>query len=240
MSTAQSIVNDSLRLLNQLSNINDVDPYMQQQGFYRLVDYLNAQREEDIYLTPQIPASINQELSEKPWAKMGITYDLAFYLAPYIQVKEYPSNFFDVRTRLSSELYVNAKPPTEQQYPETLPIGGGNEWYENWSYRFYSFNDRTRYDIYEEQNINEAAFYVADFDADAVKRGTTVSSVVWEVTELYTTTISEETLSGNVAMALVTFGGGGVTTFRARATYANGEIQDFNFQVRVNGGIIYA
>lgn len=233
MSTAKTIVDDALRLCNENSSVLTVEPEMQQQGFARLVDWLNLQRGDGLYLTPQIPATINSELREMSWAKQGIIFDLAFNLAPFIQTKEFSQMFFTVRENSLTTLYINAKQPTDQQYPETLPIGGGNEWYNSWSFRFYGENDLAEYQVYETQNKGESALYVADFDADAVKRNTTVSSIVWESLENFSVDITNEALVNNIAQAQLTFNGAGTATFRARATYANTEIQDFLFQVLV-------
>ena len=97
MSTAQTIVNNALRILNLNSVIKGVDPYHQQVGFQVLVDWLATERGKRIYITPQIPSSINSDLKEKPWAKKAIEYGLAYDLIAPLQVKEPPATLMQIK-----------------------------------------------------------------------------------------------------------------------------------------------
>jgi hypothetical protein len=233
MSTAQTIVNEALGLLNLNNGFKPVDPRHQQVGFQTLVDLLIKYRGDEIYLTPQIPATITAEINEKPAAKLGLVYDLAFYISAPLQVREFPATFSALRKDALDTLYINFKPPTTQQYPELLPIGGGNEQYADYAFRFYGEQDLTNYQIYDQVNLNESQFFYADFDSDATLKGTTVSSVAWEVLDNAGTQISNESLTGNTAKALLTFQGEGLTTIKATATYANSEVKDFMFNIQV-------
>jgi hypothetical protein len=114
-----------------------------------------------------------------------------------------------------------------------LPVGGGNETSSTWAYRFYSEEDNAKYEIFDCVNVGEIQFFYADFDADATLKGTTVSTVDWEVLDNSGTGITNESLTGNVAKALLNFTAEGTTTFKATATYANTEVKDFLFKVQV-------
>ena len=234
MTTAKDIVNQSLKLCNEFSRILAIDPYVQQEGFTALVDMLVTMRGDGMYVTPQIPASINDDLKELPWAKKGIIYNLAESVAPFIQSSGFVPSFFQQFKKANNTMYVNAKPPTDQRRPETMPTGSGNnDWCWWWSYEFYSQHDNTDYQYYEAPNKGEAYLYVADFDADASQNNTSVSSVTWEVTQ-GTATIANITTTGNASQALITFTNEGVVKIKARATYANSEIRDFDFLFNVN------
>ena len=69
MTTATTIVNDSLRLCNEFSGILPVDPKIQQQGFERLADMLNTMRGDHLYVTPQIPAAIGDDFDGGPFGQ---------------------------------------------------------------------------------------------------------------------------------------------------------------------------
>lgn len=227
-------MNQALELLNLNNGFKPVDPRHQQVGFRVLVDLLIKMRGDEIFVTNQIPASISQEINEKPLAKLGLTYELAYYISAPLQIREFPPTFNELRKDACETLYINLRPSTEQQYPETLPIGGGNQTSNDFAFRFYGQQDLAEYQIYDTVNWKESAFYYADFDSDATLKGTTVSSVEWEVLDGAATQISNESLTNNVASALVTFNEEGTVTYKATATYATGEVKDFLFQVRVN------
>lgn len=235
MSTAKSLVTRSLRILNLENNNIEEDPYIQQVGFEGLVDLLNLLRGKGLYITKQIPPTAGSEVAEPPWSKTGLIYELAYLIAAPLQVNEFPPTFGEMRDKAYTTLYVNAKEPTNQQYPSTLPIGGGNEgFWDTWRERFYGRQDRANYQVYAEQNKNEKAFYVADFDADATRRATTVASVKWEKIEGSSMQISDISTSGNLSTALITFINSGTVAFKCVATYANNEVQEFLFKVAVH------
>lgn len=233
MSTADTIVNEALEILNLNNGLLPADPRHQQVAFRVLNDLLIKYRADGIYATPRIPSTITQELNESPSAKTGLVYDVAFYSSIPLQIRELPINFDRIRNDSMRVFYVKLRPPTKQQYPETLPIGGGNEHSDTFSYRFYSQQDNADYQIYDRVNLNESQFFYADFDQDAVLKDTSVSSVLWEVLDNSGTQITNKSLLSNVAKALITFQGVGVTTFKSTATYASGEIKDFLFNVQV-------
>lgn len=233
MTTATKIVNDSLKLCNEFSGILPVDPKIQQQGFERLVDMLNTMRGDHLYVTPQIPAAIGDDLKEFSWAKKGLTYRLAEEVAPYIQVTGFVPTFPKMAKESWRTLYLNAKPSTNQSLPDTLPIGGGNEYWNSWVSRFYSENDNAKYEHYEIVHKGTNNLYIADFDPDASRNSTTVTSVVWSQLDSSTVTITNESLSSNTAQAFIAFPDTGIQKVKARATYADGAINDFNFQFQV-------
>jgi len=234
MSTAQTIVNKALKLCNELSDLIEVDPDLQNEGFDQLVSLLNTMRGDGLYVTPQIPASINDEIKEFSWSTRGLQFELAEALAPFIQTREFSRIFYEQKKKACRTLYIKAKPPTDQKLPETMPVGSGNSYWYWWSRVFYGEHDNTKYEYYEEPNQGEAFLYVADFDADATKSGTTVSSVVWTI-EAGTATISGTTATNNTSQSLITFNDIGTVKIKARATYANNEIRDFDFKFCVNG-----
>lgn len=234
MTTATQIVDDALRVLG-LRNQFQEDPYLQQQCFRVLVDLLETYRADNIYVCPQIPPSISGDLKEFQWARLGIKHDLAFHAAPFLQVGTFPVNFMQAHSKAMETLLDNGEPPIEPQFPNTLPIGSGNEWYHySWSYRFYTENDNAIYNYTDHQIENKKVIYYADFDSDATRKGTTVASVVWFADRGSSITITDESLSGNVASALVEFNASGQASFLATATYANGETQDFGYLVNVS------
>ena len=233
MTIAKELVRRALRLNNEFSNILAVDPDLEQEAFISLVNMLEVYRGDNMYLTYQIPASISEDIQEFPWATKGLEYDLAYNLAPYIQNDSFSGMFFANRKDALATIHIKAEPVVNMQYPETLPVGGGNEQYNSWTYRFYGEKDQTNYDIRAVRNLGEKEFYVADFEGDAVRKNTTVSSVEW-VSNDSGVTITLESLSGNVARALVEFTRAGGVTFKAIATYANGGIHEFLFNVQVN------
>ena len=232
MTTAKAIVNSSLKLCNEFSQLLAVDPAMQAEGFEQLVDMLETMRGDGLYVTPQIPASINDELKERPTAKRGLIFNLAEAVAPFIQTRGFAPSFAKQQKIANNTLYVNAKPPTNQRLPENLPVGSGNSDWCWWSNQFYRQHDNTKYNYTESPNKGEAFLYVADFDSDAVKSGTTVSSVVWSV-EQGTATISATATTANASTSLITFTTEGTVKIKARATYANAEIRDFDFLFNV-------
>ena len=233
MTTAKILVNSSLKLCNEFSSLLAVDPAMQAEGFQQLVDMLETMRGNGLYVTPQIPASINDDLKEYPWAKRGLVFNLAEAVAPFIQTRDFVPAFFKQQKMANNTLYVNAKPPTNQRLPENMPVGSGNSDWCWWSRQFYDQHDNTKFNYVESPNKGEAFLYVADFDSNAVKSGTTVSSVVWTV-EQGTATISGTSTTLNTSTSLVTFTTEGVIKIKARATYANAEIRDFDFLFNVN------
>ncbi len=235
MSTAQTIINEALQILNLNNGLLPVDPRHQQVAYQKLVDILILWRGEGRYITPQIPASPTQDIREKPWAKLGLVYETAFYTAAPLQVLDFPPTAGIAREMALKTLYVNARPDSSTQYPDILPIGGGNEFEWSNSYQFYGQQDNINYDIYDTANQGEALIFYADFDADAVMRNTSVSSVVWEALDSGVV-ISNQSITANVANALVTFSDAGTSRFKATATYASGEIKEFNFKVTVPSG----
>ena len=234
MTTATNIVNDALRLCNEYSDILAIDPAVQSQGFLRLVDMLESMRGEQRYVTPQIPASINDDLKEFSWAKQGLIFNLAELVAPFIQVAGFVPTFYKMQKIANRTLYVKSRPPTKQGLPETLPIGSGNHRCGWRAYQFYAGIDNIKYNYYEEPNKGEKAFYVADFDSDAALSDTSVSSVAWEVRG-GSATISNISSNLNTSTALISFTNEGLIKVRARATYANLEVKDFDFKFAVNG-----
>ena len=232
MSTAQTIINNALRLLNLNSLVKGVDPYHQQIAFQVLVDWLATERGKRIYITPQIPASVNSDLKEKPYAKKAIEYAVAYDLIAPLQVRTPPLNIVEIKRDSYATLYVNAKPRTSMQLPDTLPLGSGNQRY-SFSFNYYADNDSTIYDIYDSVNVGDASIFYADFDAGATLKSTTVSSVEWTILENSGVTISNESLSSNLASAQFTFTGSGSQKVKALATYASGEKKTFMFSFQV-------
>jgi hypothetical protein len=233
MTTAKTIVNSSLKLCNEFSNVLAIDPSLQSECFEQLISMLETMRGNGQYVTPQIPASINDELKEFPWAKRGLIFNLAEAVAPFIQTRDFVPTFYSQQKKANTTLYVNSKQPTNQRLPENMPLGSGNSSDCWWSRHFYSQHDNTKYNYVESPNKGEAFLYVADFDSDAVKSLTTVSSVVWTL-EQGTATISGTSTTLNTSTSLVTFTSEGVIKIKARATYANAEVRDFDFLFNVN------
>jgi hypothetical protein len=233
MSTALEIVNNSLRLCNELSGPLEVDPEMQNRGFDELVTMLNTMRGDGLYVTPKIPAALADNVQEYSWAKKGLEYDLAESLAPYLQVDSFTPSFYKQQKKAHSTLYVNAKPPTKQRLPEIFPSQCGSYAGDIYSgLNFYNRHDNIKYQYSESVNQGTAAIYVADFDSDATKRSTSVSSVAW-TTEDGSATISNTSTSGSYSQSLITFSSSGLVKIKARAAYASGEIQDFDFRFNV-------
>ncbi len=233
MSTAQSLVNEALELLNLNEGFSEIDPRHQKITFKRLVDVLILHRAEGRYIAPQIPATINTDVREKPWARLGLIYDTAMHASVPLQVKDFPVMFSEMRDRANKTLYINAKASSSPEYPSILPIGGGNEYEQFSDYSFYGKPDGINYDVYEGATKGEAFIYYADFDADAVSRGTSVSSVAWDTLNSGNVAISNTSLSGNVASSLASFSEEGSAKFKATATYASGEKKDFFFNIEV-------
>lgn len=235
MTIAKNLVGDALRLLNESSNVLSVDPYLEQQGFTHLVAILLEHRGYRRYIVPQVPSSVNADLKELFWATEALKFELAERLAPYIQVDVFSPSFMMAKRNTQNQLLIKASPPVVSQYPETLPIGSGNEWWQgSYTYKFYGENDNRYYDVVDRRNIGEGIIYYADFDGDAVMRGTSVSSVEWNIGDGASIAISGESTTDNVSQALIDFIESGTAIFTATATYASGEIKDFLFKVGVD------
>ena len=217
---------------NEASSILSTDPDMQKECFISLLDLLQRLRGDELYITAQLPISVNDDVQEFSWAKSYIEYELAVQFAPFIQNSDLSPIFFRNLKQSLNTVLANAQPIPHQQYPETLPIGSGNEWYGTWNYRFYANHDNVNYDFQSQRNKGEKEFFVADFDSDAVKKGTSVSSVEWRSISS-SVLISSESLAINVARALIDFNKSGFAKFKAVATYANGGVHEFNFLIEV-------
>lgn len=228
MSTGTVIVNDALRYLNLNNGILPVDPRNQATAFAVLVDLLKLLRGDGLYVVRQFPAAINAELREPSWSTPGLKEMLAKMAAPYLRTA--------VPDSLGSEgervLRTRARPPISCSMPDTLPMGSGN--YDTWWPEWFLGPDELTYEYYAAANRGESATFYADFDFDAVNKGTTVSSVVWSVISGSIVGISNQSLSDNIASAQLSFTEAGNTTVRARATYANGQTHDFLIKVSVS------
>ena len=234
MSTAQTLVTQVLEILNLSNDLLQNDPRHERIAFRSLCDVLLEYRANGIYLTPRIPASITQEVSEKSSAKLGLIYKTAFYCAVPLQIKQFPPTFDTVRAQVEDTLYINNRPSTDQQFPETLPIGMGNEQYYgyNYYYRFYERPDCKEYQVYDKANRGEACFLFADFDPDAVLSDTKAGCITWDILT-GVAELSDGSLDSNTSSALVKFVESGEVTIRARAEMCNKEIKDFLFKIEV-------
>jgi hypothetical protein len=231
MSSCKTIVNDALALLNLGNGILPVEPRHQARAFSELVNLLNALRGDNVFLVRSIPANINADLKEPLWATRGLCDMLARAVAPFLQATV-PATLSDEGERI---LRNTARQPISCAFPDTLPRGAGNSWYGTysaWSWTFYNGFDWSDFGYYGNANPGESDTYYADFDGDAVLRGTTVASVVWSV-EGGSVAISNQSLSSNLASAQFKFQSSGRQKIRARATYANGQIHDFLFSIEV-------
>lgn len=229
MTTCTVIVNDALALLNLNNGILPVKPAHQARAFSTLVDMLKTLRGDGIYLTRQFPASISADLREESWATQGLKEMLANAVAPYLQR---PVPGFEDGERV---LRNRGRQPIGCAFPETLPMGSGNTGYcsTSWPYTFYSGFDGIEYDVYDNAFSGEVKTFYADFDYDATIRSTTVSSVAWSSIGGAAIGISGQSLSSNLASAVLTFGGSGSGKIKAKATYANGGVKDFLFSIEV-------
>jgi len=79
----------------------------------------------------------------------------------------------------------------------------------------------------------ESIVYDIDWNVRVGKIGTTVSSVTW-TTDSGNATISGESLTGNVASAQVTTNSSGCSVIKAKATFADGQIDVHFFTVKVD------
>ncbi len=234
MSTAQKIVNESLRILNLNNGLLPVQPRSQKVGFDYLADLLLRYRGDGIYITPQIPPTVNSELREQSWARIGLIYDLAFHIAAPLQVQSLPPTFAAVREDSLRTLYIQGRPSTEQSYPDTLPVGGGNFTDNGSGYTFYSaYGKDLDFEVRDKRRSGESLVYYADFDADAVMRNTSVSSVGWKVVRGSSVTVSSASFTDNLAEATLTFSGCGQSTVSATATYASGEVKSYLMLIEV-------
>jgi hypothetical protein len=233
MTTCKTITNDALTLLNLNNGILPVDPRHQERAFTTLVDLLKALRGDNVFLVRQIPANVNADLREQPWATKGLKEMVAREVAPFLQAK-IPPTLGDEGERI---LRNAARQPIGCSLPDTLPRGSGNAWYGTysaWCWTFYSGFDWSDFGYYGQVNRGESDTYYADFDGDAVLRGTSVATVAWSV-EGGSVAISNQALSANLASAQLQFTTSGTQKVRARATYANGQVQDFLFSIEVVG-----
>lgn len=235
MTTAKKIVEGALRLVNESSNLLDTDPYIQTLGFTVLVEILQEHRAFSRYLVPQIPPNSNADLREPPWATSGLKFEVAERLAPEIQLDVMSSSFMKANEKAQNTILIKASPPVVSQYPETLPIGSGNERWGSYTYKFYGENDTRYYDIIDRRNENEEIVYYADFDGDAVMRNTSVSSVQWDIGDGAAISIDNESTSDNLSQAAIGFIEYGTAIFTATALYTSGEIKIMNFKVSVDG-----
>lgn len=229
MTTATVIVNDALKLLNLNSGILPVKPRNQDTAFRVLVDMLKAGLGDNVRLLRQMPASIAADLHEPHWATKGLKEMLAREAAPYLQA-EVPANLGAGGERI---LRNNARQPIACSLPDSLPVGSGNQQFVLGGLHYFGGPSELIFDAHSTVNLGESATYFADFDLDASNRTTTVSSVAWSVVSGVSVSISSQSLSSNLASAVLAFGNDGSAVVRARATYANGQIKDFNFNIGV-------
>lgn len=231
MTICKIITNDALALLNLNNGILPVDPRHQERAFSQLVSLLNMLRGDNVFLVRRIPPNINAELYEPPWATDGLTEMLCRAIAPYLQAAV-PASLGDEAERV---LRNAARQPISCALPDTLPRGSGNSWYgvtNTWAWTFYNGFDWSTFDYYGKVNPGESGTYYADFDGDAVLRDTTVSSIEWTSVGS-AVAISNQSLSGNFGQAQFAFSSSGLQKVKARALYANGQYQDFLFQIEV-------
>lgn len=230
MTSATTIVNDALALLNLNSNILNADPAHQERGFNQLVSLLHRLRGDGMRIVRQFPAAITADLKEPSWATDGLRFELAASIAPFLR-GTVSDGFADIRAEAMRVLANNARPPISCQLPDNLPVGAGN--YDRLIETFFQPELDVEYEIYASVFAGESGSYYADFDYDADTRGTTVSSVAWSNQGTASASISGASVTGNVASAVLAFPTTGSVLVRARATYVNGQIHDYTFRIEV-------
>lgn len=86
-----------------------------------------------------------------------------------------------------------------------------------------------------EMYVNNARFATVDFGVAAGLSGTSVSSAIWSVDDGSSVTLSNETVSSNVAQCLITSQAyGGCNVILCKATMADGQKISEYFKVKVS------
>lgn len=226
MTIASTLVNDALQFLNVSSGIMPADPGEQQRAFTTLKRLFDMLPSKNIYLEMQRPATVNANLREPGWSTEHLVVILAKHAAPYFQA-DLSQGQMELYDEAMNELRRRTGKPVSTMYPANLPLGGGNLLYgDQWEF-YYPGQNEYQYTLFDQRKVGEAKIYTVDFSTEADRRNTTVSSVAWSNIGDEDATISGETLSGNIAQTMLTFGQvPGLVIVKARATFANGEIYD--------------
>ena len=232
MTTAATIINDSLEWLGVSSHIMPVSPAQQQRGFTiveRLFDLLPAK---NIHLQMQRPASVSADLREPKFSTEPLVHVVADYLKPYFPKHQLSLDKMQQIKDSYTLLRNKTGKPRRMSYPGGLPRGSGNL---NWNTCTYHYPGQTEYQytLWDERKEGENKIYTADFNAEAAMKNTTVSSVAWSNIGSVNGTISNEALSSNIATAQVDFPSAGQVVLKARATFASGEKYDVIIRVSV-------
>lgn len=140
MSTAISLIKKALFLNGASSEINVASPELIQLTFEALVDMLTEWASLNIVTGITLPANQADDLLNPPDTNQVIQHELAILSAPLFQLTA-PATVIAKSSQLYNELMTNYSIVPTSCFPETLPIGSGNQ-----------------------QNVNGARFYIPDQD----------------------------------------------------------------------------
>lgn len=229
MTTAATLIDDALQFLNVSSHLMPADPAQQSRAFTVLKRLFDILPSRSIYLEMKRPLTTSIDLQEPGYATELLVPILGYYLLPYFNEELTPTRM-ELYKDAVRNLQRKTRRPIRTKPPSTLPRGGGNSDYYS---HYYIGDNQYQYTLYDERKEGEIKIYTADFNSEASRRNTTVSTVGWSNIGAENATISGEALSANVATATLSFPICGYVVVKARATFASGEIYDAIFKIHV-------
>ena len=140
MTTASSIINDSLELMGVASSLTPADPGHQSTGFSILKGMIAEWVNDEIDIILVEPYDSTDDIGEENHMTQTIIALLAKRLAPFLQV-ELEESAEKLAEIAMDRLLIYAKDP-DIVYPDTLPLGQGNRQYSNYKARPYFDGDK--------------------------------------------------------------------------------------------------
>ncbi len=139
MSTAADMITKALFLNGASSPINPASTELKQYTFEALVDMLIEWDALNINLGVTIPTNQSDELNNPPDTNQVIQFKLSVISAPLFKLMA-SADVRDRATELFDDLQINYSIVPDLSFPETLPIGTGNQQNVN-GRRYYSIDD---------------------------------------------------------------------------------------------------
>lgn len=129
MAKAIDIINDAMYAIGASSDINPASPELQNAAFRRLIQWMIQLQHSGIPLgldETNLPTEPGTELGNDPAFDLSLAAGLTVWIAPLFQIA------VSIDTRGAADqamdfMYINALKADPPEYPETLPIGSGNE-----------------------------------------------------------------------------------------------------------------
>ncbi len=129
MATCITLINDALYSIGVTSDINPSTPELINASFRRLIQWVNMGLENGIDFgfadPPVFPVEVGDELGNNPAYDLSISAALSPWLAPLFNVPV--SVVAGAAARVAMQTLNGASMlPDVPEWPETLPLGGGN------------------------------------------------------------------------------------------------------------------